>query len=113
VVNRFGVPKAIITNVKLALENSLTSGGLKFGFDTFRDELMLAERPGQWRPITDVDLIQLRVRFERMQGGIPGIGREMMRDAVTAVAEQFKFDSAQLWLSHLTWDGQAPHPSAF
>lgn len=106
VVNRFGVPKAIITNVKLALENPLTSGGLQFGFDTFRDELMLAERPGQWRPVTDVDLIQLRVRFERMQGGIPGIGREMMRDAVTAVAEQFKFDSAQLWLSHLTWDGQ-------
>jgi len=67
---------------------------------------MLAERPGQWRPVTDVDLIQLRVRFERMQGGIPNIGREMMRDAVTAVAEQFKFDSAQLWLAQLTWDGQ-------
>lgn len=105
VVNRFGIPKAIITNVKLALENPLTSGGLSFGIDTFRDELMLAERPGQWRPVTDVDLIQLRVRFERMQGGIPNIGREMMRDAVTAVAEQFKFDSAQLWLAQLTWDG--------
>ena len=106
VVNRFGIPKAIITNVKLALENPLTSGGLSFGIDTFRDELMLAERPGQWRPVTDVDLIQLRVRFERMQGGIPNIGREMMRDAVTAVAEQFKFDSAQLWLAQLSWDGQ-------
>lgn len=107
VLNRFGIPKAIITNVKLALENPLTSGGLRFGFDTFRDELMLAERPGQWRPVTDVDLIQLRVRFERMQGGIPNIGREMMRDAVTAVAEQYKFDSAQLWLAQLSWDGQS------
>jgi len=106
VVNRFGIPKAIITNVKLALENPLTAGGIRFGFDTFRDELMLAERPGQWRPITDVDLIRLRVRFEQMQGGIPNIGREMMRDAVTEVAEHCKFDSAQLWLDQLTWDGQ-------
>lgn len=106
VVNRFGIPKAIITNVKTALENSLTAGGIRFGFDTFRDELMLAERPGQWRPITDVDLIRLRVRFEKMQGGIPNIGREMMRDAVTEVAEHFKFDSAQLWIGQLRWDGQ-------
>jgi predicted P-loop ATPase len=106
VVNRFGIPKAIITNVKMALENSLTSRGIQFGFDTFRDELMLAERPGQWRPITDVDLIRLRVHFESMQGGIPNIGREMMRDAVTEVAEHFKFDSAQVWLDKLKWDGQ-------
>ena len=106
VVNRFGVPKAIITNVKMALENPLTARGIRFGFDTFRDELMLAERPGQWRPITDVDLIRLRVRFESMQGGIPNIGREMMRDAVTEVAEHFKFDSAQLWLDKLVWDGK-------
>jgi len=107
VCDRYGVPKAMLSNVERALENPLTSGGLSFGVDSFRDELMVAERPGEWRALTDVDLIDLRLRFERMQGGIPNIGREMMRDAVSAVAERQRFDSAKLWLEGLVWDGKA------
>ena len=103
--NRFGIATPCISNVKLALENALTVGGARFGYDTFKDELVIAEWPGEWRAITDVDLIRLRLRFESMQGGIPGIGREIMRDAVQEVADAHKFDSGIAWLSVLKWDG--------
>lgn len=102
--NRFGIPTPCLSNTKLALENPLTAGGVRFGFDLFKDEIMIADAGGHWRTITDVDLIRLRLRFETMQGGIPGIGREVMRDAVAEVADAHRFDSAQLWLSRLKWD---------
>ena len=105
VTNRFGVATNCISNVKLALENRLTAGGARFGFDMFRDELMIAERSGQWRAITDVDLIRLRIRFETMQGGIPRITREIIRDAIAEVADAHRFDSAKLWIDGLRWDG--------
>lgn len=104
-INRFGVALPNLTNVKLALANPITANGVRIGYDEFRDELMIAERPGQWRPLNDVDMVRLRMRFEAMQGGIPGIGREIMRDAVAEIADANRFDSAIDWLEGLQWDG--------
>ena len=107
-----GIAKPLISNVKLALENPHTAGGIGLGYDEFRDEIMIAERPGQWRPLGDVDAVRLRIRFETMQGGIQGIGKDMMRDAISEVADANKFDSAKMWLESLVWDGK-PRISTF
>jgi predicted P-loop ATPase len=74
------------------------------GFDSFRDEIMFDDSAtGQWRPFTDHDYVWVRDRLERF--GFKPIGRETIRDAVAAIASRNTFDSAQLWLSRLTWDG--------
>ena len=102
--NAKGNVKPLLSNVIKALSNPYTSGGVQLGRDTFKDEVMIAYKRGQWRPITDADLILFRERFETMQDGMVGVGREMMRDAVAHLAEFHQFDSAQLWLTDLKWD---------
>lgn len=78
--------------------------GWRIGHDTFRDELMVAT-PGtaQWRPCTDEDQVLMREYLER-EGFMP-IGKDLMRDAVSTAARDHAFDSAQLWLEPLQWDG--------
>ena len=74
--------------------------------DTFRAELMVAKRPGQWTPMSEGDPIRLRARFERL-GLKNSVGKELMRDALTWVGEDRQFDSAQEWLEQVVpdWDG--------
>lgn len=80
----------------------LTGGAI--GYDAFRDEIMIDEaQAGQWRPLVDADYFWIRERLERH--GFKVIGKEAIRDAVGAVASRNTFDSAQLWLDTLTWDG--------
>jgi predicted P-loop ATPase len=100
-----GDPLPCLNNVRLALEHQGCMRAWQFGYDNFRDELMVAERPGEWRALNDVDVVRLRLRLETMRGGILGIGRDMMRDALIYVADAHQFDSAILWLNGLQWDG--------
>lgn len=78
--------------------------GLRIGHDEFRDEITVA-RPNtnEWRPMTDADVVQLRIALERMR--FKTAPKDLVRDAVVLVATQNKYDSAQLWLSSLVWDG--------
>lgn len=95
-----------IDNVCLALAAPWVIGWY-LGFDQFRDGLMWTldkSRLDGWRPFGDSDYVTLRRRLEREIGFKP-IGRELMRDAVLHVAELHQFDSAQLWLGSLRWDG--------
>lgn len=101
-----GNAKPLLSNVTAALANPYTNGGIQFGYDSFKDEIVIAERPGQWRPIKDVDAVNLRVHFETMMDPIVGISREIMRDAIMTAAEANSFDSAQMWLGALVWDGK-------
>lgn len=95
--------EAIIDNVNLAMARP-DYCGVEIGRDEFRDEIMLAKPgSGQWRPFRDSDYTRLRIHLERR--GFKPVGREMMRDVVQKVAEDHRFDSAQLWLQTLTWDG--------
>lgn len=97
-----GAILATIGNVVMALARPDVCGAA-LAWDTFRDRLMVAARPGQWRLFRDTDLTVLRMRLA-LQGFRP-IPREMIRDAVDKVAEDARFDSAQTWLDGLQWDG--------
>jgi hypothetical protein len=74
--------------------------GMPIRYDAFRDEVLLGHLP-----FTDVHYTRLRLRLESPTLNFAPVGREMMRDAVLAVALDATFDSAQDWLNALVWDG--------
>lgn len=77
----------------------------RIGFDTFRDRIMVAPvGTEEWRTVTDVDMLDMRDKLERVEN-FAAVSAPMMRDALTLVANRFKFDSAIVWLSGLVWDG--------
>jgi hypothetical protein len=79
--------------------------GLQVAYDEFRDEITVAE-PGttlQWRPMTDADAVTIRMGLERI--GFKAAPKELARDACVRVAANNSYDSAQLWLESLRWDG--------
>lgn len=80
--------------------------GCDIAFDEFRAELMLAEQPGQWRPLKDADAVRLRIKAAAL-GFKDEIGRELMRDALVLVGDERSFDSAIEWLMNVVpeWDG--------
>ena len=100
-----GKIKSIINNLLAAVACPAVTG-FDIATDTFRDETMIS-RAGtrQWRKFTDADYVTLRSVLERGANGFMPTGREMVRDVVLTVAEANKFDSAQLWLNGLVWDG--------
>lgn len=104
--DKWGAIKAVIDNVIMAVERPDICG-LKLGFDTFRDEIMVT-RPGvdEWRPFTDADYVILRQILERDRH-FKSIPRELLRDAVLKVAHELVFDSAIKWLEEVVpaWDG--------
>ena len=79
----------------------------RVALDTFRDEIMWTDwrgpGAGQWRAWTDNDYFRCRVQLEA--DGFAPVSREMARDAVRALVEDNQFNSAQLWLNRLRWDG--------
>lgn len=117
---RTGKVKAIIENLILALSEPRVTGQ-HLGYDAFTDSVMLAPavvgedgalqdtpvHARQWVPVTEATRVELRLRLEAGNTGFEPIGRENMRDAVTAVAHRFRFDSAIEWLTHRVprWDG--------
>lgn len=96
--------EATIENVVLACECPSVCGWT-VRHDKFRDEILCTPGAGScaWRPFGDKDYVELRIVLER--GGFKPIGREMVRDAVMAVASRQSFDAAQEWLNRLVWDG--------
>jgi hypothetical protein len=94
-----GQIKPLIRNVVAMLARpDLT--GMPIRYDAFRDEVLLGHLP-----FTDVHYTRLRLRLESPTLNFAPVGREMIRDAVLAVALDATFDSAQDWLNGLVWDG--------
>src|SRR5258707_6485298 len=58
-----------------------------------------------WRPLSDEDMLRMRATFAEKYDFMP-IGKEMMRDAFDLVAADRHFDSGQVWLENLVWDGE-------
>ena len=103
--DKTGKIKPIINNLLAAVRCSAVTG-VDIGTDTFRDEMMISRAgTGQWRKFTDADYVALRSVLERGECGFLPTGREMVRDVVLTVADENKFDSAQVWLNSLRWDG--------
>lgn len=96
---------ATVDNVTMAVRRPDVCG-IEIRFDTFRDEIMYS-KPGteQWQQFRDPDYVRLRIALER--GRFAPVGRELIRDVVQLVAAENVFDSAQLWLNRLQWDGVA------
>lgn len=95
---------SILNNVVAALRRPDICG-FHIGFDEFNAHIKIAEVKGQWRDITDVDYIDMRARLEQGAQGFEPIGREIIRDATLRVANTQRFDSGQVWLNSLKWDG--------
>lgn len=96
------IEKTLTNTIAAVREPAFT--GWKVGYDAFRDEIMLTPRGTVgWRAFGDADYVWLRA--EMMERGFEDVGREMVRDVVHAVAHENRFDSAQLWLNGLKWDG--------
>ncbi|RYF53082.1 MAG: hypothetical protein EOO27_27060, partial [Comamonadaceae bacterium] len=100
-----GTVRATIGNLVMACGDPLCAGW-RIAHDQFRDEVMVAP-PGTagnaWRSFTDADYVRLRVHLEK--NDFDPISKEAVRDAVHLVAMDNAFDSAQLWINSLTWDG--------
>lgn len=80
--------------------------GMDIRIDEFRDELVYStscDGCNDWRPFGDADYTLLRETLERR--GFKPVGREIIRDVVLLIATQNKFDTAQVWLDSLQWDG--------
>lgn len=90
-----GVIPPTLVNLQAALLSP--EAGVTLRYDAFLDRIM-------WdtRAITDEDYIGLRTRFE--ERGFKAISKDLMRDAVYAVAYARKFDSAVDWAGGLVWD---------
>lgn len=84
---------------------------LELGRDTFKDDLMVRKWGTEavagplagWRALTEADMTGLR-RLLEIYGFAP-VGRELARDSVADVGARHEFDSAQVWLTGLVWDG--------
>lgn len=75
------------------------------GYDEFRGRVMVAPVGTEdWRPVSDNDQVAMRETFGR-ELHFAAVGKDLMRDAVNLIAERHKFDSAQVWLEGLAWDG--------
>ena len=98
-----GQIEATISNVVMALERSDVCK-VHIRFDTFRDEIALSADCENWKPFKDADYTRLRMHLEQIIRFKP-VGRELVRDAVAKVADDARFDTAQLWLNSLAWDG--------
>jgi hypothetical protein len=84
------------------VERTLESDGL-LSFDTFRGTVMI-QRGIVRQPMTDTDMINMRLQFER-EKNFASISKELMRDACQLVAERRQFDSGIEWLDAQIWDG--------
>lgn len=101
-----GFPVNTIENVVAALRKPKYCG-MQIRFDAFRDEIMCAEPGGdQWMQFTDAKYVELRIMLAQVRRFRPGVGRDLIRDAVLLVATENPFDSALTWLDQQRWDGQ-------
>lgn len=101
--DKAGMIDATVDNVVTAVR-CRAMVGMDIRHDDFRDEIVLSQKEGQWRPFQDPDYTRLRIILERQQ--FKSVGRELIRDAVALVAIENRFDTAIHWLRSLApWDG--------
>jgi hypothetical protein len=99
-----GTIEARISNVTAVLGVPEVAG-VELALDTFRETIMKSRNRGEWEAFTDTDYTELRIWLETA-GNCDPIGHEMIRQAVQTVATRNKFDTAQLWIEALQWDGK-------
>ncbi len=100
-----GRPLAVINNLCEALRNPEFCGW-KIAHDDFLDLDMRqdADTDMQWQPFTDEDYTTLQCHLESKRRFMPIAYQHLVR-AVQKVCSDNHFDSAQIWLNSLEWDG--------
>jgi len=100
-----GTAEPTFNNVYAACVNSKIVG-FTVGYDGFRGETVVSEDGGlNWRPIVDADYVTMHRHLERARFK-PRVPMEVLRACVHAIGMQVRnFDTAQLWLGRLQWDG--------
>lgn len=100
--------KGEIEPVLFNLESALGAEewlGWDIRFDSFRDEIMTkGPMDMKWRPFTDEDMWEVKLMLEKK--AFKNIPIELIRGAIRMMAGRRKFDSAQIWLKPLEWDGK-------
>ena len=99
--DRQGRIEATVDNVVKALARPDITGA-RLAYDEFKDAVMVGWGD-TWRPMRDVDYVDLRVALERR--GFKPVSKEMVRDVALKVADLNRFDSAIQWAEGLVWDG--------
>lgn len=92
------------SNILLALARPDMTG-YHLGVDTFKEALMFAKRPGEWELFSDVHYTRIKNALENHGKGFRPIARVEVKECVADIADRNRFDSAQLWLNGLKWDG--------
>ena len=107
-----GKIEAIKNNLIAALHRPDVCG-FNVRFDSFREEVALATvGTDGWRSLVDNDFVKICARLECGPTGFLPISKDGFRDVINFVAGENAFDSAQLWLAGLTWDG-VPRVNSF
>lgn len=96
---------ATVNNLKAAVMAS-TFLGAEVRLDAFKQTIMMMEAANE-REFEDTDYttLQLRLESDKHAFRFSPISKEKLRDVVAYVAKEREYDSAQRWLSALTWDG--------
>lgn len=81
--------------------------GMEVALDGFTDDVMVRDfgGPSAWRGFTDEDYTALKLAIENRGRGFLPVARTELRECLRAKAKENVFDSAQLWLDSLVWDG--------
>lgn len=66
---------------------------------------MQASRPGQWQKFVDEHYTELKLRLESGTQGFLNINRDELKHCIKYVGKRDEFDTAQVWLNALEWDG--------
>lgn len=77
--------------------------GYDVRLDAFAGEMVIGG-PGRWRPFKDSDYTWLQVMLQSL--GFKEVPRDKIRFAVRAAAELRTIDTAQEWLTGISWDGK-------
>lgn len=100
-----GAAQGVIPSSLAKVAETLASpeSGVQLRYDSFKDDNYISIGGEPWRPVTDADIIDLRIRFERR--GFKPVSADCMNDAIRAVCSTHRVDSAQEWAGGLVWDG--------
>jgi len=105
-----GAVKPTVGNAVMALRRPDLVGS-RIAHDEFRDEVTVAHWRAPagdgWRAMTDADLVRVRIAMEGLR--FKSAPKELARDAAVLVAEENRYDSAQMWLAGIEqrgWDGR-------
>lgn len=97
-----GFVEAVVSNYDYVLRSRSACRAV-LGFDQFKDSMLIDEGAG-WREFVDDDYTKLRLHLERGLSFKP-VSAPDFKAVARMVAKEQSFDSAQVWLDSLEWDG--------